>query len=341
MSEVGTYGWLVYINQQELKVDLVVPSWLEIRSLLLSRNQLAKFIQDSITSKTQNNSCNNNKTTSIESIETLMSHLTLPPILNSSDCTYCYNTAECFLYHGCLTDDPNALSNTTSNVTSLYSYVLKGIHAQHLQYFKHWDRLIDLEYLACNSSNRKSSVERLVWQASDNSDSADSLKKNHNEEGGKSINYLKLRDWKAIGREHLMLSLIKISDGGNNSSSSSANNTLQEQRLVHSLILGDRVQLSILRYKNTPNNSQRSEKIILQKKKKPFSKNIFTGRSQQTSSTTTTNSSSNSLHYHHGGRRLKTAMAPIHVNMCSGSIQSIQENSIELLITNGSKTLFT
>ncbi len=121
------YGVLLYINNNEdVKVDLIWPLWLEIRALMISRNSLAKSLRNSITAPYE-------------------SQTTLPPMIRSTyECSYCYSATECMIYHTAIENG----DEQTSGLPELYQFIMKGITAKRLEYFKTWDKLIDLEYLA-------------------------------------------------------------------------------------------------------------------------------------------------------------------------------------------------
>lgn len=131
------FGLLLYIGDNEAKVDFVKPSWTDFRALLLSRNNLAARIHQSIapTTADQPNASSNK----------------LPPLIKSEfDCKYCYNASECLAMHAAIEDG----TADSSGIPQQFQYVLKGISARHLQYLKHWDSLIDLELIATESNAR-------------------------------------------------------------------------------------------------------------------------------------------------------------------------------------------
>lgn len=320
MNEVATYGLLVYINQQELKVDLILPSWLEIRALLLSRNQLAKQIQDSM--------------------ENTAGKVLLPPILNlTNTCSYCYSASECMLYHSAI-EDGNAIS--TSNITTLYQYILRGINARHLQYFKQWDRLIDLEYLA----SQKSVTQKLLWKRYDWEE------EENDRNNQKSLNYLCIAEMTKLGSEQLKVKLqrIKLPERKQQSLTGSKGIGQKGDFCSSSLLIGDRVQISLLKCsdKDHSDSSSSSHKVLL-KKRKAFSKNIFSNRSttKQLAITATFSLATNHAANIHdasstfSGDSSIPVMTTVHANICSGSIQSITNDEIELFVSNGARALTT
>jgi len=69
----------------------------------------------------------------------------LPNMLKRSfECENCFQASECMVYHAAL-ENGNA---KTSGVSTLFSYVTKGLTVAHMTYLRHWDKLIDLESIA-------------------------------------------------------------------------------------------------------------------------------------------------------------------------------------------------
>ncbi len=149
--KASKYGILVYLNENELKIDFIWPSWNEVRSLIIARNSLARAIANS----------------TYKPYSDINAVPILPPMLQSSshECNYCYAASECMMYHSVFEKaefeqkETNSLTNTNS---SLYHYVMKGIQSKHLHYFRHWDRLIDLESFGQETSNLKKKRKLLV-----------------------------------------------------------------------------------------------------------------------------------------------------------------------------------
>jgi hypothetical protein len=129
-----TQGVILYISPEELKLDLICPSWTEMRALLLSRNALAGYIRDAAAGVSSNSA----------------SKSPLPPLLRDAhECQYCYQAAECVAHHAGLENG----SAATSGMSDLYSYILKGVTPQQLRYYRHWDDLINLEHGATQSTD--------------------------------------------------------------------------------------------------------------------------------------------------------------------------------------------
>jgi hypothetical protein len=123
---------ILYISPEELKLDLISPSWTEMRALIFSRNQLAGFIRNANTGT-----------------GTTTSASPLPPLLQDAhECQYCYQAAECVAHHAVLEGG----TARSSGMPELYSYVLKGVTPAQLRYYKHWDDLINLEQIATQSA---------------------------------------------------------------------------------------------------------------------------------------------------------------------------------------------
>lgn len=128
----------MYISDQETKVDIIQPLWVEIRALMISRNNLAKSVH--------------------QSIQPHLDRALLPPMIQSlHDCSNCYSASECVVYYASL-EDPHPDIIHSNPLSPLIHYVLHGINSKHLQYFKHWDRLIDLESLAM-----KKNIQSHLW----------------------------------------------------------------------------------------------------------------------------------------------------------------------------------
>ncbi len=126
------HGMLIYLNDTECVLDTVVPTWHELRSLMLSRNLLAFQIKKS---------------------RDLDSRI-LPNMLKRSfECENCFQASECMVYHAAL-ENGNAKS---SGVGTLFSYITKGLTPAHVGYLRHWDKLIDLEAIAV------STVYNQIW----------------------------------------------------------------------------------------------------------------------------------------------------------------------------------
>jgi hypothetical protein len=116
---------ILYINEKDLKVDLIEPNWIEIRALMMTRNQLAVDIRSAFR---------------VDS-----STSTLPPMLkNLNDCQYCYQAAECLLLHATVENG----TAETSGVKPLFDFALAGLTASQVQYVRQWSRLVDLEAAA-------------------------------------------------------------------------------------------------------------------------------------------------------------------------------------------------
>ena len=82
----------------------------------------------------------------------------LPPVLASKrECEMCFKASECMLYHAAL-DGGNG---ETAGSLELFAYVMDGLKQSHIQYFRHWDHLLDLEALA-----EADSTTQGIWRAS-------------------------------------------------------------------------------------------------------------------------------------------------------------------------------
>lgn len=124
-----SHGVILYISPEELKLDLISPSWTEMRALLLSRNSLAGYIRDAAVGVSSSG----------------VAKTPLPPLLRDAhECQYCYQAAECAVHHAGLEGGTAA----SSGMKELFSYILKDVTTAQLRYYKHWDGLLNLEYIA-------------------------------------------------------------------------------------------------------------------------------------------------------------------------------------------------
>lgn len=142
-QDIARQGLLLYISKDEVKVDVILPSWMEMRALMIARNKLACQIQQAV-AQIEDFSFPAGGDTAAVTLSTSgnLCGQRLPPLKRAQyDCTNCYSAAECMLSHAALEQG----SAETSGVVSLYQHVLRGICAHHLQYWLHWDRLLDLE----------------------------------------------------------------------------------------------------------------------------------------------------------------------------------------------------
>lgn len=120
---------ILYISPEELKLDLISPSWTDMRALMLSRNSLAGYIRDAAVGVSSSS----------------VAKTPLPPLLREvHECQYCYQAAECAVHHAGLEGGTAA----SSGMKDLFSYILKDVTPTQLRYYKQWDGLLNLEYAA-------------------------------------------------------------------------------------------------------------------------------------------------------------------------------------------------
>lgn len=127
-SNVTFKGILVYIgieNVNDYHVDTVIPTWNEIRSLLIARNSLAC----SLKTYTETN---------------ISHHPILPPLLRSKECEYCFQAAECMTYHKIFENG----TEVSSGMAEIFQELTSHITLHHGIYLNKWDRLVDLESMA-------------------------------------------------------------------------------------------------------------------------------------------------------------------------------------------------
>ena len=116
-------------------MDLVRPSWSDMRALLMTRNAIA---------------CHLWAVSSHDYRDPAKDRLPvpLPPMLKSPhDCQHCFQAAECLLLHAALEGG----SEASSGAPQLFSSVLRGLTQAHLLYVKQWVHMLALEAAAVGS----------------------------------------------------------------------------------------------------------------------------------------------------------------------------------------------
>lgn len=113
-------------------MDLVRPSWSDVRALLMTRNAIASHLW-AVSSHDYRDPAKDRLP------------VPLPPLLKSPhDCQHCFQAAECLLLHAALEGG----SEGSSGAPQLFSSVLKGLTQAHLLYVKQWIRMLALEAAA-------------------------------------------------------------------------------------------------------------------------------------------------------------------------------------------------
>jgi DNA replication ATP-dependent helicase Dna2 len=124
-ARVGKEGFLVYLSNDGVACESVLPVWDELRSLMIARNRCALSARGPSSGPLRYDS-----------------PLGLPPVIRQpNDCQRCYQAAECMLYHAA-SENGTAQS---SGVPDLFQQIVEALSPEHLSYFRHWDRLIELE----------------------------------------------------------------------------------------------------------------------------------------------------------------------------------------------------
>ena len=116
-------------------MDLVRPSWSDMRALLMTRNAIA---------------CHLWAVSSHDYRDPAKDRLPVPfpPMLKSPhDCQHCFQAAECLLLHAALEGG----SEASSGAPQLFSSVLRGLTQSHLLYVKQWVHMLALEAAAVAS----------------------------------------------------------------------------------------------------------------------------------------------------------------------------------------------
>lgn len=157
-------GILLYLGNEETKYETISPQWAEVRSLILSRNKLAVNLK-------RMGDVTGNSTGKYTS--------QLPPLLKNQTCKWCFSASECMVYHRAVADkskgdsisEPNDATESTglleaaesSGVPSLFKYLTQDISTSQMTYFKHWDKLLDLENKAADQALHSRSIQHGVW----------------------------------------------------------------------------------------------------------------------------------------------------------------------------------
>ena len=121
-------GILLYLSQDMVRSEVIQPTWIEIKNLIMIRNKFASdivFASNNISRP-------------------------FPPVLKRSDCQRCYQASECMLNHAAIETG----TSVSSGVAELFAYVTRGLSQSHYFYFKHWNHLVDLEAAAMSASNQ-------------------------------------------------------------------------------------------------------------------------------------------------------------------------------------------
>lgn len=165
-NKIGSVGVCVYLSKSDFRMDLIWPQWDEVRHLLIARNALAwaSQLRDASPLFSELSSCRED----------------MPRILNDKfTCEGCFQAAECLLSHTAasvvaiedgrptttgLTSDSEATSSI-SNLANLAGYILRGLRPRHIQYFKYWQQILQLESLAI-AGYRDSSSKQGACQSS-------------------------------------------------------------------------------------------------------------------------------------------------------------------------------
>jgi hypothetical protein len=320
-SSPSKYGLLLYLNENEIKVDFIWPMWNEIKSLMISRNLLAKSINDSICSVSNN-------------------YLPiLPSMLKSSfECTYCYSASECMIYHASLEDG----NEETSGIPLLYSYIMKGMNSKHLSFFKYWDKLIDLESKGSVSSSSPSSSsssssfssDNGIWNVSSidrerNGGRNDSSSSGGGGDKGKTLSLLSLKTYNCYHvknnqiDETIELQFQRISSSSSLSMTSSLTNEflssiqdiLSKDFTFSQIIPGERVMISL-------------EKI-----------SSWLDQHHPQQSLQSNNRSSSLSYFRKLFNRSSKALMSIDANICSGTVLSVSSDTITISLTAGIKSM--
>lgn len=152
----GKGGTLLYLNEKDYKAYHVSPTASEAKNLISLRNSLSVQTLKAQTKlefeEDKNNNVNNKQIINDGSRVTL----NLPDLLNrdTHQCKKCYVNRECIMYAKSQIDlDPSNVDSIQKTHGELLNHYTSHLTPEDLQYFREWDRLIDLE--AFSSSNQK------------------------------------------------------------------------------------------------------------------------------------------------------------------------------------------
>ena len=157
-SHLPIEGVLLYLGNEDTKFETVSPQWAEVRALVLSRNKLA---------------VNLNRMGEVASNSTDKYTSQLPSLIRNQSCKWCFSAAECMLYHRAVADKsiindderPSSvqIAGELSGVPDLYKYLTEDVSDNQMSYFKHWDKLLDLESKAADQALHSRSNQHGVW----------------------------------------------------------------------------------------------------------------------------------------------------------------------------------
>ena len=134
--ELPKFGLLCYMSTDSCRCEVVTTSWADIKGLIVTRNKISAHLKQ-------------NTDSSLRS---------LPNMLRSEvNCESCFQAAECMIYHAAI-ESGDSISCGTPD---LFVHSLRGFtSSEHIEYFKHWDHLLNLE-AATSISN-----QHLMWTMS-------------------------------------------------------------------------------------------------------------------------------------------------------------------------------
>lgn len=229
-----SFGLLVYLNDEEQRMDLIEPQWSEIVALIQSRNQLAGYLHNG-------------------------SGHPLPPIINDFHrCSNCFFAGECMVQHamaGVLSaadagspspakaptlitslELPGNYSLAISRLQEVYGFVLRGLTDRHIRYLASWERFFQLELDA--SMKRKQSFQKAGMGKETQSCAME-------------MEHWQLYDYQVMAGQHreadLTLTFVRPCNMGGS--------MLQEERREEELAIGERVSLTLEHVSNSCTSS--------------------------------------------------------------------------------------
>lgn len=143
---VGREGLLLHLSEGETRFEVITPQWDEIRSLILSRNELAHYLRTSSAPSALESGppsqipCN--------PLAQFEPRSPLAPMLNKPhECGYCYQAAECMVHHAVMEGG----SASTSGAPAVFAHSMRGLTEAHARYLRDWEELLTMEEMAATA----------------------------------------------------------------------------------------------------------------------------------------------------------------------------------------------
>ena len=232
-SKGCTFG--TQYKSDDFILEVVIPNWHEILALLNARNKLAIAV------------VNTSRNSGVSGIVSKL-NTSLPPMLQSKECEYCYQAAECMIYHASV-ENGNAQS---SGVPKLYNYIMQSNSGKleegnlsyvHMAYLRHFLNLLDIEDNATSGTMSYSSMHEKhrfahLWSK---------LSAEREMSGESCIGNLKLKDFPSnaacnVSQSGVLNTIVLM---GSFKNLRQATDSLVRTSLEANIAVGDRVFVSI------------------------------------------------------------------------------------------------